>query len=46
LGLKSSEDFGLDETNVITEYIPISVTQQFDQEMCEDFENYSNKRRN
>jgi KUP system potassium uptake protein len=46
LGLKSSEDFGLDETNVITEYIPISVTQQFDQEMREDFENYSNKRRN
>ncbi len=46
LGLKSSEDFGLDETNVIEEYIPISVTQQFDQEMCEDFENYSSKRRN
>lgn len=45
LGLKSSEDFGLDETNVIEEFIPISVTKQFDQEMCEDFENYSNKRR-
>ncbi len=45
LGLKSSEDFGLDETNVIEEFIPISVTQQFDQEMCEDFENYSSKRR-
>jgi KUP system potassium uptake protein len=45
LGLKSSEDFGLDETNVIEEFIPISVTKQFDQEMCEDFENYSTKRR-
>lgn len=45
LGLKSSEDFGLDETNVIEEFIPISVTTQFDQEMCEDFENYSSKRR-
>lgn len=45
LGLKSSEDFGLDETNVIEEFIPISVTKQFDQEMCEDFENYSDKKR-
>ncbi len=44
LGLKSSEDFGLDETNVIEEFIPISVTKQFDQEMCEDFENYSDKK--
>jgi len=46
LGLKSSEDFGLDETNVIEEFIPISVTQQFDQEMCEDFENYSASKMN
>lgn len=45
LGLKSSEDFGLDETNVIEEFIPISVTKQFNQEMCEDFENYSDKKR-
>lgn len=45
LGLKSSEDFGLDETNVIEEFIPISVTKQFDQEMCEDYENYSDKTR-
>lgn len=44
LGLKSSEDFGLDETNVIEEYIPISITKQFDQEMCEDYVNYSSKK--
>lgn len=36
LGLKSSEDFGLDETNVIDEFIPIKVTKQFDKIMCEE----------
>jgi KUP system potassium uptake protein len=40
-GLKPAEDFGLDKTNVAVEYIPISVTKQFDQEMIEDFEDYS-----
>lgn len=45
LGLKSSEDFGLDETNVIEEFIPISVTKQYNQEMCEDFENYSQRKK-
>ncbi len=41
-GLQPAEDFGLDKTNVIVEYIPISVTKQFYQEMTEDFEDYSN----
>lgn len=41
LGLKPAEDFGLDKTNVVEEFIPISVTKQFDQDMCEDYENYS-----
>jgi KUP system potassium uptake protein len=40
-GLKPAEDFGLDKTNVMVEYIPISVTKQYDQEMVEDFEDYS-----
>ncbi len=40
-GLKPAEDFGLDKTNVKVEYIPISVTKQFDQEMVEDYEDYS-----
>jgi KUP system potassium uptake protein len=40
-GLKPAEDFGLDKTNVIVDYIPISVTSQVDQEMTEDFEDYS-----
>jgi KUP system potassium uptake protein len=40
-GLKPAEDFGLDKTNVIVDYIPISVTAQVDQEMTEDFEDYS-----
>lgn len=42
-GLKPAEDFGLDKTNVVVDYIPISVTAQVDQDMTEDFENYSQK---
>jgi len=41
-GLKPAEDFGLDKTNVVVEYIPISVTKQLDQVLVEDCENYSN----
>jgi KUP system potassium uptake protein len=40
-GLQPAEDFGLDKTNVFVEYIPISVTKQFDLEMVEDFEDYT-----
>ena len=40
-GLKPAEDFGLDKTNVMVEYIPISVTKQYEQEIIEDFEDYS-----
>lgn len=40
-GLKPAEDFGLDKTNVMVEYIPISVTKQYNQEIIEDFEDYS-----
>lgn len=40
-GLKPAEDFGLDKTNVQVEYIPISVTKQYDQELVEDYEDYS-----
>lgn len=32
-GLKSSADFGLDETNVVDEYIPITVAKQFIRDM-------------
>ncbi len=42
-GLKPAEDFGLDKTNVVVEYIPISVTKQYDQELIEDWEDYSAK---
>ncbi|MCF8416069.1 MAG: hypothetical protein K9G40_07480, partial [Crocinitomicaceae bacterium] len=42
-GLKPAEDFGLDKTNVMVEYIPISVTKQYDQELIEDWEDYSAK---
>jgi hypothetical protein len=42
-GLKPAEDFGLDKTNVVVEYIPISVTKQYDQELVEDWEDYSAK---
>jgi KUP system potassium uptake protein len=41
-GLKPAEDFGLDKTNVVVEYIPISVTKQLDQVLVEDCEDYSN----
>ncbi len=42
-GLQPAEDFGLDKTNVFVDYIPISVTSQINQEMTEDFEDYSMK---
>ncbi|MEY3591181.1 MAG: hypothetical protein RLZZ38_134 [Bacteroidota bacterium] len=42
-GLKPAEDFGLDKTNVVVDYIPITVAKQVDQELIEDFENYSQK---
>ena len=42
-GLKAAEDFGLDKTNVMEEYVPINVTKQYQQEMHEEFENYSCK---
>lgn len=44
-GLKPAEDFGLDKTNVMVEFIPISVTKQYDQELIEDWENYSDDKR-
>jgi KUP system potassium uptake protein len=40
-GLKAAEDFGLDKTNVMEEYVPINVTKQYEQELHEEFENYS-----
>jgi hypothetical protein len=40
-GLTPAEDFGLDKTNVMVEYIPITVTKQYEQEIIEDFEDYS-----
>jgi KUP system potassium uptake protein len=43
-GLKPAEDFGLDKTNVMVEYIPITVTKQYDQELVEDYEDYSDKK--
>ena len=45
-GLKPAEDFGLDKTNVIVDYIPISVTAQVDQELTLDFEDFSEKKNN
>jgi hypothetical protein len=42
-GLKAAEDFGLDKTNVQEEYVPINVTKQYQQEIHEEFENYSCK---
>ena len=45
-GLKAAEDFGLDKTNVMEEYVPINVTKQYQQEMNEEFENYSCKNPN
>jgi KUP system potassium uptake protein len=42
-GLKPAEDFGLDKTNVVEDFIPITVANQVDQELIEDFEDYSQK---
>ena len=42
-GLSAAEDFGLDKTNVSVEYVPITVTKQFDKVMIEDSEDYSTK---
>jgi KUP system potassium uptake protein len=42
-GLKPAEDFGLDKTNVVVDFIPISVTKIVSQELTEDFEDYSTK---
>lgn len=41
LGLKPAEDFGLDKTNVVVEFVPISITKRMNQKMVEDFEDYS-----
>ena len=43
-GLKPAEDFGLDKTNVMVEYIPITVAKQYNQELVEDWEDYSEKK--
>ncbi len=40
-GLKPAEDFGLDKTNVVVDFIPISVAKSVNQELTEDFEDYS-----
>jgi KUP system potassium uptake protein len=45
-GLKPAEDFGLDKTNVIVDYIPISVTAKVNQELTLDFEDFSEKNKN
>ncbi|MFM7681254.1 MAG: KUP/HAK/KT family potassium transporter, partial [Bacteroidota bacterium] len=44
-GLKPAEDFGLDKTNVIVDYIPISVTAKVDQELTLDYEDFSDKKK-
>ena len=41
LGLTPAEDFGLDKTNVVVEYVPINVAKRLNQKMTEDFEDYS-----
>ncbi|TNE54997.1 MAG: potassium transporter Kup [Bacteroidetes bacterium] len=38
LGLKPAEDFGLDKTNVVVEYVPISITKRMNQKMIEKVE--------
>lgn len=43
IGLKPAEDFGLDKTNVVVEYVPVSLTKRFNKKMIEDFEDYSDK---
>lgn len=40
-GLQPAEDFGLDKTNVIVDYVPISVTKTVNQEITEEYEDYS-----
>ncbi|MFM7386720.1 MAG: KUP/HAK/KT family potassium transporter, partial [Bacteroidota bacterium] len=44
-GLKPAEDFGLDKTNVEVDFIPISVTEAINQEVIEDYEDYSKTKR-
>ena len=44
-GLKPAEDFGLDKTNVVVDFIPISVTKVVTQELTEDFEDYSDTKK-
>ena len=44
-GLKPAEDFGLDKTNVVVDFIPISVTKVVNQELTEDFEDYSDTKK-
>ena len=41
IGLKPAEDFGLDKTNVLVEFVPVSITKRFNKKMVEDFEDYS-----
>jgi KUP system potassium uptake protein len=41
IGLTPAEDFGLDKTNVVVEYVPINVAKRFNQKMTEDYEDYS-----
>jgi KUP system potassium uptake protein len=41
LGLKPAEDFGLDKTNVIVEFVPVNLTKRFNKKMIEDYEDYS-----
>jgi KUP system potassium uptake protein len=44
-GLKPAEDFGLDKTNVVVDFIPISVTKVVTQVLTEDFEDYSDTKK-
>ncbi len=39
-GLKPAEDFGLDKTNVLVEYIPINVSERLDLNPVEIFQDY------
>jgi KUP system potassium uptake protein len=39
-GLKAAEDFGLDETNVKVEYIPINITEKIDTTLTEVYQDY------
>lgn len=41
IGLTPAEDFGLDKTNVVVEYVPINITKRFNKKMVEDYEDYS-----